>query len=221
MINHTQSDLDRFWIKVDKSGSEEFPDCWLWTSQLRTGYGIFRLQGKIISAHRFSYFLATGENPGNERVRHSCDNGQCVNPDHLLLGTHADNMRDMYERERSQKTKLKNSEVAKMRVLAKEGYTLSEIAQKYKVANHLAYMAIRGETYKHVSESPFFDIVNSNPRELTLKDIVDIKRELKSQRHGIGNELAKRYGVSPAFISHIKTGRRHADIDETLEREWE
>lgn len=91
--------VDRFWSKVDKSGT-----CWVWTAHTdRRGYGRMqrgeRGQG-VILAHRFSWHLATGIDPGDLCVLHLCDNPPCVNPDHLVLGTRAANVLDMINKGR-------------------------------------------------------------------------------------------------------------------------
>lgn len=78
--------------------------CWLWTAGVGIG-GYGRLwcgAGLTRYAHRFSYELAFGPVPSGMFVCHRCDTPACVNPDHLFLGTHRDNMRDMQQKGRVQ-----------------------------------------------------------------------------------------------------------------------
>jgi hypothetical protein len=74
---------------------EKTDGCWLWTGHLnRGGYGEIRIKGRAVSAHRFAWQLVHGPIPIGMLVMHRCDNPTCVRPDHLALGTDADNMRD-------------------------------------------------------------------------------------------------------------------------------
>ena len=77
--------------------------CWEWQGPIATtGYGTFPWEGRREYAHRIAWTLIHGEEiPAGMVVRHTCDNPPCVRPDHLLIGTKAENSRDMVERGRS------------------------------------------------------------------------------------------------------------------------
>lgn len=90
----------RFWKKVIKKGNDE---CWLWTGSINSSeykYGRIGVNGKNELAHRVSWILTYGNIPEEMNVLHKCDNPQCVNPNHLFLGTHQDNMDDMINKGR-------------------------------------------------------------------------------------------------------------------------
>jgi hypothetical protein len=93
--------IARFWEKVNKTEG-----CWNWIASKRNkGYGAFVYPsscGDIVQgrAHRFSWEIHNGEIPAGMCVLHKCDNPACVNPDHLWLGTKADNNHDMIKKGR-------------------------------------------------------------------------------------------------------------------------
>lgn len=76
--------------------------CWLWTGKTLGPYGRYKLDGKDMGAHRAAYILYKGD-PQERFVCHSCDTPLCVNPDHLWLGTHDENMADMATKGRAKR----------------------------------------------------------------------------------------------------------------------
>ncbi len=94
----------RFEAKINKNGpiSRLGTRCHEWTACLhKQGYGKFKLNGEVLYAHRVAWVLKNGEIPEGIVVRHDCDNSKCVNDEHLLLGTHYDNVADRVERGRT------------------------------------------------------------------------------------------------------------------------
>lgn len=77
-------------------------ECWEWIGSKKSfGYGQITIQYRNYSAHRVAYELYHGITlNSNQHILHSCDNPSCVNPNHLHIGTHADNMREKVERKR-------------------------------------------------------------------------------------------------------------------------
>ena len=85
---HIQDLEKRFWKKVIKSDG-----CWKWKGGKHVwGYGAFWYQGRMVSASRISYMIHYGEIPSGMEILHKCDNPECTNPDHLVLGTHRGNI---------------------------------------------------------------------------------------------------------------------------------
>lgn len=104
---HGLTEKERFFKRVGKLDS----GCWLWLGSLNTGYGQFRRDdGSIVLSHRFSYLLHNGGAVDGLVVMHKCDTPRCVNPEHLALGTQADNVQDMRNKGREKKRGLPGSE---------------------------------------------------------------------------------------------------------------
>jgi DNA-binding XRE family transcriptional regulator len=148
-VNKRSPLADRFWAKVDKSG-----ECWTWTATKNpTGYGYISDKGKMRIAHRVSYELAHGTLPDHLDVLHTCDNPSCVNPAHLRLGTHQDNMDDMKAKgryphrqgESASNARLTWDVVAEIRRRYAQGdITQSKLAQEYGVHYSTISLIVKG-----------------------------------------------------------------------------
>lgn len=87
--SHAEGVQIRFLRKVDKTDS-----CWLWTAYVNDdGYGMFRDNGRLLSAHVWSYEHEHGPVPDGLELDHTCRVRACVNPAHLEPVTHAENVR--------------------------------------------------------------------------------------------------------------------------------
>lgn len=99
-------------------------------------YNIIRYDGGFqIAAHRAVYMVKTGPIPEGLVIRHKCDQPRCVEPEHLLVGTYADNERDKHERNRARvgadaPNAYPDEVVARVRGLYAEGeLTKAEVAE--------------------------------------------------------------------------------------------
>lgn len=77
-------------------------ECIEWAMHLNAcGYGVLKVNGKLHRAHRYVYPIFHNVQLYNFHVLHKCDNPKCVNPHHLFLGTHKDNMQDKKNKNRA------------------------------------------------------------------------------------------------------------------------
>lgn len=150
------ADVARFWQKVDLY---VFGDgCRLWTAGVdRRGYGKVKVGGHTIGAHRVAYALSHGFVPAGLVVRHRCDTPLCCRPDHLTIGTHWDNMRDMVGRGR-QAAKLTVDDVNGMRRRARAGATYAELGRRYGVDYTTVRDAVTGRAWQSATEPPVDEV---------------------------------------------------------------
>jgi hypothetical protein len=149
-------DEARFFSKVD---STEIEGCHPWIAcTTQDGYGLFRINGTLTTAHRVSYEITVGPIPEGMVVRHSneCTTRGCVNPNHLSTGTQVDNMRDRDEAGRTPKgessgaSKLKTVGVLDIRKRAAAGETQASIAKDYQVETSTISAIVRRKTWRHI-----------------------------------------------------------------------
>lgn len=220
--NYTPADVARFWKKVDKSGGDDA--CWLWTASLNGEYGQIYWNGRPQLASRISYLLANGAYSDDLDVLHNCPNGdnpRCVNPKHLWLGTHLENMQDMALKNRAHRprgeegplSKLNESQVAEIRHLySLGGVSYKDLGVKYGVTAPAIGEIVRMETwltdvYTSVKSGKGKLKGENHPlHKLTYEKIYEIRERSKSGKRGIQKLLAKEYGVDPAIIGRIIRG---------------
>jgi hypothetical protein len=146
-----------FWPKVKRSDG-----CWEWVGcRNNRGYGIFWIgNGRRALAHRYIFVRRVAPIPDGMDLCHRCDNPCCVNPGHLFLGTHSDNMRDMDRKGRRRSPRgethphstLSDAAVAEIRARYVPGLNrwrrgnASELAVEYGTTRHYIAAIARGTT---------------------------------------------------------------------------
>jgi hypothetical protein len=144
----------RFEEKIDRNGPN---GCWVWTSASSGRYGVLWIgDGKSEVAHRVAYELYKGPIESGLFVCHTCDNGHCVNPDHLFLGTAGDNARDMIAKgrqhdqsgERNHRASLTSRQVAEIRVLRQQGLMHKDIAKRFGVQREAVGKILRVQRWR-------------------------------------------------------------------------
>lgn len=136
-----QKYIDRFFDKIEKTNS-----CWYWTGAInRGGYGQLSIQGKSYKAHRLAWMIKYGDIPTGMCVLHKCDVTECVNPDHLFIGTHIDNVRDMVSKGRQSRGKEYGRKVSKSDYL--EDWEVEEIQERLNNNNYCGLANYLAEYY--------------------------------------------------------------------------
>jgi len=147
---------DRFWSKISVQDPN---NCWPWAARASGRYAYFNNGEKTVLAHRFAYEQKYGKSSAKGRVvRHKCDNTFCCNPNHLVLGTHQDNMNDKIERGRARNLKgeecswrkLNADQVIEIRALLKQNIYHKDIAKKFGVDTVTVTDINLKRTWKHL-----------------------------------------------------------------------
>jgi hypothetical protein len=148
------ADIARFNAKV---GPPDEKGCMEWTAYRdRAGYGQFKLNGKLVLAHRLSLVIHQGIEIPHPDVKalHSCDNPPCVNPDHLRWGTPKDNGGDKKKRGRSPrgekngKHKLTSDQVMQIHHLySSGGYPQKELGRRFGVVQAQISAIVNGKKW--------------------------------------------------------------------------
>lgn len=162
--------------RFERSYVASDPDsCWPWIGIRVKGYGRFNIFNGRVKAHRLAWTIAYGD-IGAFHVLHRCDNPSCVNPKHLFLGTHQDNMADMD---------------AKGRRRFGDGF--------FRAKAHRANPSGRGR--QAPSPNPVRLGVEHHRAVLTPEMVRDIRADSRSNA-----DIGRDYGVTRSAIWKIKNG---------------
>lgn len=150
---------ERFWSRV--SGNEP-NECWNYVGSLNSdGYGNCRYEGRVEKAHRLAWMFTQGRIPKGMCVCHHCDNPACVNPQHLFLATHAENMADAATKGRmsgapnqqgdgNNASKIRAAWVPFIRALIKRGVQQKEIAEVCNVSRAAICLIHKRVNWRHI-----------------------------------------------------------------------
>lgn len=162
-------------------------DCWEWIAGTSGKYGWFRNE----YAHRWSYRHFKGEIEEGKCILHQCDNHKCVNPDHLIAGSKADNNKEALERNpKACGRKLQDTELPKIAERVKAGELLKDIAKEYQmywkcISRRLNQAGIRPE-------------YNKGKKEYDVEQIKQLREEGLTMR-----QIAERVGVSASKVHRL------------------
>ena len=162
MSAFTVASEERFWTFVKKSDW-----CWEWIGHRKdTGYGRYpvrRVGSKwtSIGAHRVAWFLSFGDIPDGVCVLHKCDNPPCVRPEHLFLGSMADNVSDCMQKrrhvshrgEKHGMSKLTATQALEIVKLRRNGSLLEDIGRRFGITGAAVRSIVTGRTWAHVTKA--------------------------------------------------------------------
>lgn len=146
-------ELERFWKYVNIPFDATINECWEWIGgTIPDGYGTFRYKGESRLAHRVSYLFYKGNFKRRLKVRHTCDNTLCVNPNHLILGSQRDNVHDAINRNRYvfNKSPITLAEVGNIKELYKI-YTQQQISIMTGISKSVISKVIQGQHKRYAA----------------------------------------------------------------------
>lgn len=211
---HSYIKTDNLEERLRHYAPEGDPDeCWEWTGAINKNQGMISVaNSKLRGAHIVAWEIANGADvPAGLVVRHRCDNGICTNPGHLEIGTHADNVQDMFDRGRRDGVSNAGSrhrtpeEVEEVKRLHAEGRSFSDIARRLGGTRQSAAKIVRGESYQ-----------NAGRRKSSLTKLSDNQvRELRSL-YASGDysqqDLANKFGIHQTAASLIIRGKTYPHV---------
>lgn len=205
--------------------------CWIWTGRgSHQGYGRVHVDGRDMKAHRVSYLLGCGEIPSGLVICHKCDVRLCVNPDHLFLGTHGDNVADTVAKNRQPcgeshgLSKLTSKQVEEIRrIYLAGGISQLKLAEDYSVSRSRISFIVTGKHWKDSNyEGRHFTERKSHaaPRgehhwnaKLSRADVEHIRFTFATGSV-TKTALARKFGVCIQTICNVVSGSHYPKANE-------
>jgi hypothetical protein len=239
---------ERFWWYVDKAS--DLDGCWFWKAAAsHNGYGRYNVVHKgrpqLIAAHRLSWILTHGSLADDALVLHKCDvkcvpgdvsYRACVRPDHLFVGTAADNVQDAISkgrfRTRAPRKRARKEgrlrlvdavSVASMRTRFASGEQICRLARAYGISQSYAAAIIYGRCCKDLpgacarpTQRQTARGARASQAKLSEEQVLSIRQKF---RDGVRkSELARAYGLSPSHIREIVHGTIWVDLPGAVPR---
>jgi len=197
---------ERFFSKINILNN----GCHQWTGAHSCGYGTISIMNKTKKTHRLAWIIANNkEIPEGMCICHYCDNGLCVNPAHLFLGTNQDNMRDMVEKGRYKngRARLKEKDVKRIYNLYDKGKSYKDIIHIFGIDATSFWRVISGKQWKKLFKKYNRIYI---PPYLTAQQIYQIYKLCDNNIDNI--TIARLFHIDASTVSRIKSGKRHKNL---------
>lgn len=192
--------VTRFWAKVN---GKDAVQCWLWTGNRVRGYGQLALAHNVqVYAHRLSWVIANGPIPNNQSVLHHCDTPACVNPNHLFLGTQADNLADASRKGRLTVPRVKKLTLAQRLAIFFSAERGVELARRHGVSKALITVTRQG---RFVGAPAFQRIEASAQARADFNQLAEQARHAGVVGHGASTVAGLRVPALPNSV--LRTAR--------------
>lgn len=190
-------------VAVDEAGCWKFIGC-----ITPRGYGAVQLRGSKVGAHRAMWQAVNGQIPSGMLICHRCDVPDCINPDHLFLGTSLDNNRDRAQKGRSHRPKGELNVMAKLSdqqvMEAMQRYSRCETAAQIAASMNVSPATISSWVRKLRMQKGKAG-VNNGRAKLNPEKISEVKRLLAAGMSQMA--VSRQFGVSGHAIWRIANGR--------------